>query len=151
MSETFHLSVPLRAAPQGSKRHVGNGRMVEMAGAGLKLYRAGVAAAARRQTPEAFLGPVGVSVSFTFKRPKSHYLKAGLRVDAPRCCYPAKRGDVDKLIRSTLDALTGIVFRDDAQVVTVTGGVLWGDADRTSIIVSAVHDLEDLWMTGIVA
>ena len=151
MTDTFHLTVPLRAAPQGSKRHVGSGRMVEMAGAGLKVYRSGVAAAARKQAVESFQGPVGVSVSFTFRRPKSHYLKAGLRVDAPRCCYPAKRGDVDKLIRSTLDALTGVVFRDDAQVVTVTGTVLWGDEDRTSIIVSEVEDLVDLWMTGLVA
>jgi crossover junction endodeoxyribonuclease RusA len=149
---TLTLRLPLRAAPQGSKRHVGNGRLVEMSGNALKAYRAGVALAAKQQTRGSVMtGPVGVAVTFTFKRPQKHYLRGELRIDAPRCCYPAKRGDVDKLLRSTLDALTGPVFADDAQVITVTGTVLWGDADQTEILVSEIDDVVGVWMNGVVA
>lgn len=123
-----------------------------MAGAALKAYRKGVAEiAAARMTEPAWGGPVGVSATFTFKRPQKHYLRGELREDAPECCYPAKRGDVDKLLRSTLDALTGPVIKDDAQVVTVTGTVLWGDEDSTQILVSRVEDIVDTWMVGVVA
>lgn len=57
-------------------------------------------------------GPVSVAVAFTFDRPKS----------APRSrpCWPITRssGDLDKLVRAVLDALTDAgVWRDDAQVV----------------------------------
>jgi Holliday junction resolvase RusA-like endonuclease len=39
------------------------------------------------------------------------------RASAPR--LPATRPDIDKLLRAVLDALTGLVFVDDGQVVTV--------------------------------
>jgi Holliday junction resolvase RusA-like endonuclease len=142
----------LRAAPQGSKRNIGNGRFVEMAGASLKAYRAGVAAAAKQQMRgRVFLGPVGINATFTFKRPQKHYRRGELREDAPVCCFPAKRGDVDKLLRSTLDAITGPVVKDDAQVVTVTGTVMWGEEDCTQILVAEVDDVTDCWMSGVVA
>ena len=149
---TLTLCVPLRAAPQGSKSVSRSGHLYEQAGQALKVYRAGVALAAKQQMRgESFAGPVGVAATFTFKRPQTHYLRGELREGAPRCCYPARRGDVDKLLRSTLDALTGPVFADDAQVITVTGTVLWGDADQTEILVSEIDDVVGVWMNGVVA
>ena len=63
--------------------------------------------------------PMALSVVFLFQRPKSHYGKKGLRSTAPAYCTSALLGDIDKLLRSTNDALTGILFDDDRQVVSV--------------------------------
>lgn len=60
-------------------------------------------------------GPLELSVIFTVPRPKGHYGARGLRPSAP--AYPAVRPDVTKLLRAVEDACTGIVWRDDAQVV----------------------------------
>lgn len=61
-------------------------------------------------------GPVAVGLDFTFNRPKSHYLKSGLRPNAPR--WMAGKPDFDNLAKAVCDCLTQIgVWRDDAQVV----------------------------------
>jgi Holliday junction resolvase RusA-like endonuclease len=110
-------------APQGSKRHRGRGVMVEMAGQKLKDWRSDVKNAAYLAMGDAgrfcaeqsgihpFDGPVGVSVCFTLPKPKS--------APKTRRTWPHKRPDLDKLLRSTLDGLTGEVFADDAQVIEI--------------------------------
>jgi len=56
-------------------------------------------------------GPVCISLTFYLPRPKS----------APRrVVHPATRPDLSKLVRSVEDALTGIVYRDDAQIMSLT-------------------------------
>jgi len=60
-----------------------------------------------------------LSVVFRFQRPKSHFNKSGLRSSAPPHCMSASNGDLDKLLRSTNDALTGTLFDDDRQVVSI--------------------------------
>ena len=112
-SPYFSCRVYGTPAPQGSKRHVGNGRMVESS-AKVKPWREAVKFAALERSLGAPLeGPLTVSILFTVKKPTS----------APKrtVTYPAKRPDLDKLIRSTFDALgeAGVWF-DDAQVVEVS-------------------------------
>jgi Holliday junction resolvase RusA-like endonuclease len=64
-------------------------------------------------------GPVRVSIAFRVRRPIGHYTNRGeLREKAPP--YPAVSPDLDKLVRCTLDALTGLAFDDDARVVALT-------------------------------
>lgn len=62
---------------------------------------------------------MALSVVFKFQRPASHLGKNGLRSSAPQHCTSARNGDIEKLVRSTHDALTGILFDDDRQVVTL--------------------------------
>ena len=66
--------------------------------------------------------PLDVKISFCFIRPNSHFgtgKNAGLlKASAPT--YPAKRPDIEKLARSTNDALTGLVWKDDSQIVLLT-------------------------------
>jgi crossover junction endodeoxyribonuclease RusA len=105
----FELMVPGRPAPQGSKRHVGNGVMVESSkavGAWRELVAYSVARSWRTAPLE---GPVRVRLSFVMPRP----------VATPKRRTPPaiKKPDVDKLGRAMLDALTGVCWRDDSQVV----------------------------------
>lgn len=101
------LFVPGDAAPQGSKRHVGGGRMVESSKA-VGPWRERVALAAHAHGFEVLAGPVRVDLEFVRPRP----------VSTPKRRTPPaiKKPDLDKLNRAILDALTGIAFGDDAQV-----------------------------------
>jgi crossover junction endodeoxyribonuclease RusA len=110
-------------APQGSKKHVGNGVMVEMSKR-LPSWREAVKTAAveAKGDREPMTGPVELYVNFHFPRPKSHYgtgrNAATLKQSAP--LFVAKAPDLSKLIRSIEDALTEAgVWRDDALVVMV--------------------------------
>jgi crossover junction endodeoxyribonuclease RusA len=55
-------------------------------------------------------------------------------------CKPATRPpDLDKLIRAVLDALTGIVWVDDAQVCQCVAVKVYGDRPRVTIDVTEEH------------
>ena len=104
----------LSPAPQGSKRHVGNGRMVESS-AKVRPWREAVRQEALATGVRITALPVFVSLTFRFSRPKGHLnAKGTLKQSAP--IDHAKRPDLDKLCRSTLDGLTGVLFADDSQV-----------------------------------
>lgn len=64
-------------------------------------------------------GPVGLSLTFRLIRPANHHgtgkNKGKLKPSAPH--WPVTTPDLDKLARAVLDALTGVAYRDDAQVV----------------------------------
>jgi Holliday junction resolvase RusA-like endonuclease len=48
----------------------------------------------------------------------------------------ARSGDVDKLARSVLDSLTGVLFHDDAQVVHLVVSKDYGDAPGVRVFVA---------------
>lgn len=116
-------------APQGSKRHVGDGIMIEASKA-VGPWREAVRAEAQRLAAAPFGAhePVAVTLVFYLPRPKGHYgtgRNAGqLRPGAPP--RPAGKPDIDKLERAVLDGLTqGGVLADDAQVVDVIKSKLY--------------------------
>lgn len=62
---------------------------------------------------------LAVEIEFRIARPSGHWAKrGGLKPSAP--AWPSVKPDLDKLARSTLDALTGCVFDDDARIVSLT-------------------------------
>jgi crossover junction endodeoxyribonuclease RusA len=105
----LELFVSGRPAPQGSKKHVGNGVMLEMSKA-VAPWRTTVAwhaAQAHRTAP--LDGPLRVEFAFVMPRPTSLPKR---KATPPHI----KRPDLDKLARAVMDALTGVVWRDDSQV-----------------------------------
>ena len=135
-------------APQGSKRHVGGGRMVEQSKA-VGPWREAVRAETQRGMDKAdrlgigpYTGPVQVKLEFRMTRPKSHYRTgrnaALLRNGAPG--RPAGKPDLDKLARAVLDGLTaGGAWKDDSQVVVLMAEKLYAAVPGCRIIVT---DLE---------
>ncbi|MEV7589702.1 RusA family crossover junction endodeoxyribonuclease [Streptomyces sp. NPDC089922] len=130
-------------APQGSKRHVGGGRMVESSKK-VKPWREAVAAeTAKQQFP--YMPYVQVAAWFLLPRPKGHYRTGRnahlLKATAPH--FPGKYPDLDKLCRSTLDALRmGGAYDDDAQVVRLHAYKVYaqyGDESGALIRLSDVH------------
>lgn len=102
-------------APQGSKRHVGGGVMVESSKA-VKPWRQAVAHAARdvADTLGAPLdGPLTLDVTFRLPMPKARRKAVRLAGQGPSVTRP----DLSKLVRSTEDALTDSgLIRDDARI-----------------------------------
>lgn len=78
-------------------------------------------------------GPLAVQMLFYVPRPKGHYGAKGLRKSAPRC--PTVRPDVLKLARGVEDAMTGIVYRDDAQIVHEQIVKYFGEPARVEVTV----------------
>lgn len=77
---------------------------------GLDTWRKTIAAAAQPHA-HMFEGPVVVALHFHLGRPQS--------LPKKRLSYATKKPDLDCLVRSCLDALTAVMFRDDAQVVQI--------------------------------
>ena len=115
--------------PQGSKRHVGRGILVESSN--LAPWREQVAYAARlAMAGRARIdGPVSVEVTFYFDRPKSHHRtgrnSTELRPNAPRFPWSRAQGDLDKLLRGLGDAITGPVLADDSQITYISAAKRW--------------------------
>ncbi len=115
--------------PKGSTRaFVVKGRAVTTA-ANPRTYSwqstVSAAAAEAMQGRQLLEGPVVLRCFFSFPRAKAHFLRDVLRDDAPQ--FPAKKPDLDKLVRLVADSLTGVVIHDDAQVVAVFAIKAYGD------------------------
>jgi Holliday junction resolvase RusA-like endonuclease len=126
--------------PQGSmKAFIVRGRaQVTSDNKKLKPYRQEVAGAAQVEAQKSgFFAakhvPVLASYVFYFERPPSIPRKRTRHVVTP---------DLDKLVRSTTDALTGILYKDDAQIVGYRNtGKFYGSPARVEITVRIAQDL----------
>ncbi len=100
------FSVEGLPAPQGSKRHVGNGRMIE-ASKYLPAWRKAIETECRSLFDEPMDGALEVELWFYLPKPSS------VSRD-----YPTVMPDVDKLARAVGDGLTnGGAIADDARIV----------------------------------
>ena len=81
-------------------------------------------------------GPLMVTLLFYVPRPKGHYGTKGVRPSAPD--YPAVKPDVLKLARAVEDAMSGIVYRDDAQIVCELLEKHYGEPARVEVTVSPI-------------
>jgi crossover junction endodeoxyribonuclease RusA len=111
--------------PQGSKRHVGNGRLIE-ASKKVAPWRAAVADAVAKawvDYEQFVVYDDAVEIEITFYLPRPASVKRPL---------PIKPPDIDKLARSTLDGLVqGGALVDDALVTDLTVRKRYADATDT--------------------
>lgn len=131
-------------APAGSKRALlapGSSRPVVVdASTSTKPWQAAVRAeaAAVMDGRPLINSAVWVEMRFFFPRPKAHYGTKGLRESAPE--YRTQKPDVIKLARAAEDALTGVLWRDDSQVVSAQLRKGWGEPARCEIKVMVLGE-----------
>lgn len=109
--------------PGGSKRAFfrGSKAIVVPDNKHTATWREAVKSAALKQAHKKFppKTPLAVTMVFMFRRPQSHYRSgknaSKLKPNAPS--YHISTPDCTKLVRSTEDALTGILWDDDSRVV----------------------------------
>jgi crossover junction endodeoxyribonuclease RusA len=153
VSNTLNFTVHGKAQPAGSKRFVGTsgsgkGLVIDQNphAADWKKRVAQIAAEERDKAGwEIIRGALRLSVHFQRARLKSHYSKRGaslLLASAP--AYWATRPDRGKLLRAVEDALTGVIYADDSQVVGGDVVKSWGPTDCVEIHVAPLEWLEKL-------
>jgi len=121
-----------RPLPQGSKNAFKSGNRVVLveASKGLKPWRSVVALAAKEamldvQDMSLIEGPVCVELLFQFVPGKT-----------VKRTHMTTKPDIDKTCRAILDALTGVVWRDDAQVVELRARKSYGLVDLVQVSVT---------------
>ena len=102
----------------------------------IRAFKRQVVTAAVKRFTKPLTGPVVVEITAMFQRPPSHRTGRGeLRKGAP--VFPGRNlGDVDNLAKGALDALTGIAWDDDSQVVDIRVAKQWSNIDRMTIAIS---------------
>jgi Holliday junction resolvase RusA-like endonuclease len=119
----IQLTVEGNPVPQGSFRHVGNGRIIS-ANPKLNAWRQTIADQIGLQTLERLIeGSIRVDLVFTLERPKS--VSRGVRE------RPTVKPDLDKLVRATLDAISlpryVQLIKDDSQVTDLHAAKRYAD------------------------
>jgi Holliday junction resolvase RusA-like endonuclease len=137
----FKRFVPGEPLPGGSKRILRHGDKVWLADANknVDLWKAHVRRhcqfAMRGQ--QLMLGPLGFEMTFIQARPQDHYRTGRyahlLRPKAPPA--PDVMPDLTKLVRAVEDALTGVVWKDDGQVVDQVNRKRYGTRSGVFILV----------------
>jgi Holliday junction resolvase RusA-like endonuclease len=149
---TIRFSVYGEPKPQGSKRVVPiyskagpvmkDGRVLTRCvndNPKLGEWRQELAHAARK----AYSGPLltgALCVAMTFHRPRpaSHYgsgRNSGvLKSSAPK--YPTTKPDTLKLARAVEDSMSGVIYRDDSQIVLEPLRKAWGECFRVDVTVT---------------
>lgn len=137
------------AKPQGSKRGFvvrrrdgSHGVAMAESCREVKSWRQQVAAqayAAKRGGP-LIAGPVEIEMHFFRVRPRTHYGagKNATKIKPKSPKYPISAPDVDKLARAVNDALKGVIWRDDSQVVRQVACKHWGSVDRCEIVIREI-------------
>jgi crossover junction endodeoxyribonuclease RusA len=146
----IHFYAPGKAQTKGSGRAVGRGRFTVVVNDNPKEkgWAETVAWCARSAMNELrvfapIAGPVALTLTFEVARPKDHFGKAGNLLDNRKALRPTKKPDLDKMLRSVGDALTGICFRDDSQVVRITA-VKRYSADGSAGVHVSVNAIEEV-------
>lgn len=138
-------------APQGSLvpvRSASTGRMfVKQSCKRTMPWRQDVASAAVRAVAASEWAwptdqPVELYARFFLPRPRGHFGKRGILGSAP--ALPDRKPDLSKLVRAIEDALTGIVYRDDALIVRESAAKLYVDDNRPPRVEVSIEVLEVL-------
>jgi Holliday junction resolvase RusA-like endonuclease len=135
--------------PAGSKRAfvvAGKAQVVD-ANAKAKPWKEQVAQVAGEHfSGELLDGPLGVRFVFYQPRPKGHYgtgrNSSWLKPAAP--LYPTTRPDALKLARAVEDALSGVLYRDDSQIVDERLMKLYGAPARCVVTVWELESKPEL-------
>ena len=87
-------------------------------------------------------GPVRLTLDFTYLRPKGHFKKHGdLSTAGKKKPYPTVKPDLTKLVRAVEDALTGLIWRDDTQVVYQSNSKTYGSPQGVTVLIEEIKEV----------
>ncbi len=130
-----------RPVPQGSmtasyNRKTQTAHVHHVQGQALAQWRASIREGALKAGAQIETGAVIFAIRFGMQRPKSHMdIRHGKFVVKMDHYYdlPAVQPDLDKLVRASMDALTGVCYADDGQVVSIMAEKIY--AEFTEVVV----------------
>ncbi len=125
-----------------------NGRIVTRVREGnpkTKDWKAAVAYAARQAyRGELLRGPLRLSLTFYRPRPRSHQGSSGLNKTGRENPFPITRPDTVKLTRAIEDALTGVLWGDDSQIVRHFLAKDYGEPARCEVTIETLAESDKI-------
>ena len=103
----------------------------------VRQFKADVRAAVSRVLSAPLDGPVALRVVFVLPRPKRLIWK---RREMPRVPHTS-RPDLDNLVKATKDALNGLAWRDDSQVVELSAGKCYASGNELPGVEIAIEEV----------
>ena len=79
-------------------------------------------------------GPIVMDIAFFKVKPKSY---------SKNTIYWTKKPDIDNMIKLVLDALNGVFFVDDAQVMRISASKQYADEARTEVTIEQYGDVKN--------
>jgi len=128
----IYFSVDGKPIPQGSMKFIRPGVMIHSRAAELALWRALVAQEAKKHIGVPLEEPIALEAHFRLIRGKS--------VKRP---FPTVPPDLDKLLRSIMDAGTSVIWLDDAQVTQISCSKTYADTPGVDIGVRPIGLFDD--------
>jgi len=138
--------VPLHPKTKQPYRRPGGGVMVSVVDANPRAgdWKRLVAKVAREECGAPLLeGPLKVTMIFYRVRPQGHLTVGGLSKQGRETPFPITKPDAGKLARGTIDAMTGVIYKDDAQVIEEIAIKRYGHPPRVEITVEEVVSPEE--------
>jgi len=84
-------------------------------------------------------GPVDVTIRAVYAIPKSATKKRLAEIEAGRE-RPTKTPDVDNIAKIVTDALNGLAYDDDKQIVNLFVGKYYGSAPMVGVVIAETRD-----------
>jgi len=82
--------------------------------------------------------PLVMNIEFCFEPPKS-WPKQKREKAIQRKKYPTARPDLDNLWKAVADALNGIAYNDDSQIVAITCRKVYGEKFRSNVQIATLN------------
>lgn len=82
--------------------------------------------------------PVALDLAFYLPRPKVHYRADGAVKERYASTEPTGRPDTENMVKACMDAMTGVVWYDDSQVVSLHARKYYDTVPRTVVWVVSV-------------
>ena len=83
--------------------------------------------------------PLAICIEFQFAPPKS-WSQVKRKKAKEREIFPTCRPDVDNLCKSIGDALNGVAYHDDSQIVAMTARKIYAREDKTKVVIWSLYD-----------
>lgn len=97
------------------------------------------------------LGGVQLEVTGAVQIEAWFYLPPPIKIPKARAGLPSTKPDLDKCLRAVLDALTGVFYADDAQVVDIVAHKRYSDtpaAARLHVVITPIEAALPLFAKG---
>lgn len=142
------VSFTIPGEPKGKGRHrtthTQGGKAIQYTPKGTRLYEETVANEYLRQCGNVRVGDneyVDIKILAYFKIPKSANKEDAERM-RKNIIRPAKKPDVDNIIKIVADALNGIAYKDDKQIVDSVARKFYSDTPCVKVKITSIDQEE---------
>ena len=129
------LGIP---TPQKRPRFARMGRYVKTYDTNKSLKEGIIESLATQLPKDLITTPLKVKVCFYFPHIKSHYKSNGALKD--KLFYKDTKPDIDNLVKFIFDTLNGVIWRDDALIVSLEASKRFDDRPRTELYIEEIED-----------